>query len=79
MYKKAKNEFMASICEEQIRLLKYQQQLEQQYGKSFVDLSLRDTIKELLSLKQPKLADKLRSEFKVSEKMYVVNNSFAMF
>lgn len=73
MYKRAKNEFMASICEEQIKLLKYQQQLEQQlqFGKTLVDLSLRDTIKELLSAKQSKLADKLRSEFKVSEKMYV--------
>lgn len=69
MYRKAKNEFMLNVCEEQVRLLKYQQQLEQQFGKWMVDLSLRDTIKELLSLNQQKLADKLRSEFKVSEKM----------
>ncbi|ODM96537.1 Vacuolar protein sorting-associated protein 16 [Orchesella cincta] len=70
MYKKSKNEFMASVCEEQVKLLKYQQTLQQQYGKDFIDLSLRDTIKELLSMKELKLAEKLRSEFKVSEKMF---------
>ncbi|CAG7833384.1 unnamed protein product, partial [Allacma fusca] len=70
MYKKAKNDFMASLCEEQHRLLKYQISLEQKYSKNCLDLTLRDTIKFLLNLKEVKLADKLRTEFKVSDKMY---------
>ncbi len=70
MYKKGKNDFLANLCEEQHKLLKYQQQWDQQFGQTFSNLSLRDTIKALLGLKQNKLAEKLKSEFKVSEKMY---------
>lgn len=70
MYKKGKNDFLASLCEEQHKLLKYQQQWDAQFSHNFTDLSLRDTIKALLVLKQIKLAEKLKSEFKVSEKMY---------
>lgn len=70
LYKKGKNDFIASLCEEQHRLLKCQQKLEQKCNQRFVDLSLRDTIKTLLLLKENKLADGLRTDFKVSEKMY---------
>jgi len=70
MYKKGKNDFMANLCEEQHKLLKYQLQWDEQFDREFRDLSLRDTIKNLLSLKQTKLAEKLKSEFKVSDKMY---------
>lgn len=68
MYKKGKNDFLANLCEEQHKLLKYQQQWDQQFGQTFTSLSLRDTIKAMLVLKQIKLAEKLKSEFKVSDK-----------
>jgi hypothetical protein len=72
MYKRGKNDFMATMCEEQHKLLKYQQQWDLQLSTSLVDLSLRETIKTLLSIGQIKFAEKLKNEFKVSEKMYVI-------
>jgi len=69
MYKRSKNEFMASMCEEQQRLVKYQQQWSLQFHIPLSDLSLRDTIKTLLSHGQSKYAEKLKNEFKISEKM----------
>jgi len=56
--------------EEQHRLLKYQISLEQKYNQTCTDLTLRETIKMLLSLKEGKLADKLRTEFKVPDRIY---------
>lgn len=69
LYIKGKNDFAASLCEEQNKLLKHQLALEQQYHNSFVNLSLRDTIKALLVIKEVKIADKLRAEYKVSDRM----------
>ena len=69
IYANRKNEIMAGLCEEQIKLLKHQQSLEQQYGDPFLNLSLRDTIKKLLTKKEVKIAEKMRSEYKVSERV----------
>ena len=69
LYLKGKNDFAASLCEEQNKLLKHQLSLEQKYNNTFVNLSLRDTIKTLLIIKEVKMAEKLRQEYKVSDRM----------
>ena len=69
MYKKAKDDFMANLCEEQSRLLKYQMNMEQKFNRDCVEFTLRDTIKLLLQMREVKLADKLRMEFKVPDRM----------
>ena len=58
------------IGEETRKLLKYQAGLEEKLGKPFLNLSLHDTLSRLLEEKEVKLADKLRSEFRISERKY---------
>ncbi|XP_075231443.1 vacuolar protein sorting 16 [Lycorma delicatula] len=69
-YKRAKNELNASFCDEQLKLRRYQRTLEEKYHRDFLDKSLHDTIKLLLMMKEYKLADKLRSEYKVPDRRY---------
>ena len=72
LYKKAKGaEFRQSAVDETYRLLKYQTGLEDKFGKTFVDKSLHQTLGLLLADGETKLADKLKSEFKVSDRRYL--------
>ena len=57
------------LCEEQKRLLVKQKELEQKFKREFVDLSLRDTIYRLLTMKEVKIADELRATYRFSERM----------
>jgi len=70
-FKRAREDFSANIAEENHKLLKYQASLEEKLGKPFLNQSLHDTIVHLLEEKEVKLADKLKSEFKVSERKYL--------
>lgn len=67
-FKKARNEFHTSLCERQLKLLKYQRTLEEKFHRDFVNKSLHDTMKMLLCMKQVKLAEGLRSEYKVPDR-----------
>ena len=69
-FKKSKEEFNLSICEESHKLIKYQSMLEEKLGKLYINLSLHQTLDQLLREKEVKLADKLKSEFKLSERKY---------
>lgn len=69
-YKKAKLDLHASFCEEQLKLLKYQRSLEEKFKRDFVGKSLHATVKLLLSAPEVKLADKLRTEYKVPDRRY---------
>ncbi|CAH1401892.1 unnamed protein product [Nezara viridula] len=69
-YKKAKLDLHASFCEEQLKLLKYQRSLEEKFKRDFVGKSLHATVKLLLSAQEVKLADKLRTEYKVPDRRY---------
>ena len=44
--------------------------LEEKLGKLYVNLSLHQTLHQLLQDRELKLADKLKSEFKLSERKY---------
>ncbi|KAI8421023.1 hypothetical protein MSG28_008153 [Choristoneura fumiferana] len=69
-YKKGKNDLGVSICEDARKLYKQQSSLQETYGESFVGLSLHDTVKKLLNQGEIKLADKLRSEYKMPDRRY---------
>jgi len=69
-FKRGREDFNQSMADETHRLLKYQAGLEEKLGKPFTDLSLHDTLSMLLEQKEMKLADKLKSEFKISERKY---------
>lgn len=60
------------MIEDQIRLLAYQQSLESETpGKTFVGLSVNDTIRQCILNGAPKKADKVKSDFKVPDKRSV--------
>nr|CAD7587886.1 unnamed protein product [Timema genevievae] len=69
-YRSARNEFAATMCEEQQKLLKYQTTLEDKFRREFVGLSVHDTVHLLLMLNEVKLAEKLRAEYKVPDRRY---------
>lgn len=69
-YKNARNDFLATACDEQLKLLKFQRDLEDKFRREFLGRSLYDTVEILLSLKEFKLANTLRAEFKVPDRRY---------
>jgi vacuolar protein sorting-associated protein 16 len=69
-YKKAQKPVETELCDETRKLLKLQQILDKKYTIDFSGLSLHATIKHLLNLGDVKLADKMRSEYKVPERRY---------
>ncbi|CAH1635593.1 unnamed protein product [Spodoptera littoralis] len=69
-YKKGKNDLGVSICEDGRKLCKQQSSLQETYGTSFVGLSLHDSVRTLLEQGETKLADKLRSEYRMPDRRY---------
>ncbi|XP_054707259.1 vacuolar protein sorting-associated protein 16 homolog [Uloborus diversus] len=69
-YKKAKNDFAAQITEEQLKLIKYQISFEEKFPQNYHNLSLHETIKQLLTHRESRLADDLRREFKVPDRRF---------
>ncbi|XP_053980459.1 vacuolar protein sorting-associated protein 16 homolog [Hylaeus anthracinus] len=69
-FKMARNDTNAALTEEQIKLLRYQRTLEDTLHKSIVGKPLHDTVKLLLLSKELKLADKLRSEYRIPDRRY---------
>lgn len=60
------------MVEDQIKLLTFQQALEQEStGKTYVGLSINDTVRSCIISGLTKKADKLRSDFKIPDKRYV--------
>nr|XP_015927027.1 vacuolar protein sorting-associated protein 16 homolog [Parasteatoda tepidariorum] len=69
-YKKAKNDFATQITEEQLKLLKYQIGYEEKFHEDFKNLSLHQTMKQLLIRREFKHAEELRKDFKVPDRRY---------
>lgn len=70
MYRKAKNDFAAQHTEEQIRLMKYQVKLKEKHMPNYMDLSVHETVKELLTNREFKLAEELKKEFRVPDRRF---------
>ncbi|KXJ28267.1 vacuolar protein sorting-associated protein 16 homolog [Exaiptasia diaphana] len=62
--------FYSKCTDEFIKLLDYQNRLENEQRKPFVDLSLSDTISQCIRLRNFKAADQLKKEFKVPDKRF---------
>ncbi|KAF2892196.1 hypothetical protein ILUMI_13977 [Ignelater luminosus] len=69
-YKKARNDVCASMCDEALKLLKYQRTLEDKHKEGFVGKSVHDTCKRLLELMDVKEAEKMRGNFKIPERRF---------
>ncbi|OAD57104.1 Vacuolar protein sorting-associated protein 16 like protein [Eufriesea mexicana] len=69
-FKLACNDTNAALTEEQIKLLRYQRSIEELLQKSIIGKPLHDTVKILLLHNELKLADKLRSEYRISDRRY---------
>ncbi|XP_033327025.1 vacuolar protein sorting 16 [Megalopta genalis] len=69
-FKLARNDTNAALTEEQVKLLRYQKSLEEMLHESVVGKPLHDTVKILLLQNELKLADKLRSEYRISDRRY---------
>ncbi|XP_012286642.1 vacuolar protein sorting-associated protein 16 homolog [Orussus abietinus] len=69
-FKLARNDSKALLTEDQIKLLRYQRSLEETLHESVVGKPLHDTVKLLLLQDKLKLADKLRSEYKIPDRRY---------
>lgn len=60
---------LRALSDEQRRLLKYQVQLEKKFNRSYLDRSLCDTFRALLEERQFRLADELRKEFSIGDRL----------
>ncbi|XP_026744401.1 vacuolar protein sorting-associated protein 16 homolog [Trichoplusia ni] len=69
-YKKGKNDLGVTVCEDARKLCKQQSTLQETYGRGYIGLSLHDTVRKLLEHGEIKLADKLRSEYKMPDRRY---------
>ncbi|CAK9821167.1 Vacuolar protein sorting-associated protein 16 homolog [Anthophora plagiata] len=69
-FKLARNDTNAALTEEQIKLLRYQKSLEETLHESIVGKPLHDTVKILLLHNELKLAEKLRSEYRIPDRRY---------
>ena len=70
LFKKAKNEPLAALAEDHHKLLKTQRNLEEKMGKDFVGLTLHQTLEDLVMCEDLKMADKIRQDFKLSDRRY---------
>uniref|UniRef100_A0A8B9TFR8 Vacuolar protein sorting-associated protein 16 homolog n=1 Tax=Anas platyrhynchos TaxID=8839 RepID=A0A8B9TFR8_ANAPL len=69
-YYKAKNEFAAKATEDQIKLLRLQRHLQEDFDKPYLDLSLHDTVSTLILDGHYKKAEQLYRDFKIPDKRY---------
>jgi hypothetical protein len=64
------SKFQVQATEEQIRLLEFQSRLEDQFGKRFLDLSVSDTLYQLIYQGYHRQAETLRKEFHIPDIRY---------
>uniref|UniRef100_A0A8C7E383 Vacuolar protein sorting-associated protein 16 homolog n=1 Tax=Naja naja TaxID=35670 RepID=A0A8C7E383_NAJNA len=69
-YYKAKNEFAAKATEDQIKLLRQQRRFQDEFDKPYVDLSLHDTVYNLILDGKHKFAEHLYRDFRIPDKRF---------
>jgi len=70
LFGKSKAEASVSLVEDNIKLLKAQNNLEDKLGRDLIGLSLHQTIELLIEQDDLKSAEKLKSEFKLSDRRF---------
>ncbi|XP_053678723.1 vacuolar protein sorting-associated protein 16 homolog [Anopheles nili] len=69
-YRKAGKAIEADLCDETKKLIRHQKLLNDKWQKDFFGLSLHALIRKLLQLGDQRYAEKLKSEFKMSDRRY---------
>ncbi|XP_060525392.1 vacuolar protein sorting-associated protein 16 homolog isoform X2 [Cylas formicarius] len=71
-YKKGRKELCATLCEESLKLLRFQRDVQDKLklGDRLVGKSVHETCKTLLELKEPKQAEKVKNDFKIPDRRY---------
>ena len=72
-FKNANAEPLDALAKDHHMLLKSQATLQEKLGKDFVGLTLHKTLSYLIQGDEIKLADKLRQDFKLTDRRYVMN------
>lgn len=70
-YKKGRKDLYASMCEESIKLLRFQRDIEEKIPgtkNKLIGKTVHETCKLLLDINDLKLAEKFKNEYKVSDK-----------
>lgn len=71
-YKKGRKDLHASMCDEALKLTRYQRDLEESLNAKgkFQGKSVHETFKLLLEMREYRLSEKFKGDFKISEKRY---------
>jgi vacuolar protein sorting-associated protein 16 len=69
-YKRAHKDIEAELSDDHRKLMKQQKSFEEKYSREFYGLPLHDTVKELLILGDIKSAEKIRNDYKMSDKHF---------
>ncbi|KAJ8956522.1 hypothetical protein NQ318_019242 [Aromia moschata] len=72
-YKKGRKELYVSMCDETLKLLRFQRDFEEKQPNAknkFIGKSVHDTCKLLLEMNEAKLAEKFRNDYKIPDKRY---------
>lgn len=73
-YKKGRKDLYASMCEESIKLIRFQRDLEEKLPgakNKFIGNTVHDTCKLLLEMDEVKLAEKFKNDYKIPDKRYL--------
>ncbi|XP_035910618.1 vacuolar protein sorting-associated protein 16 homolog [Anopheles stephensi] len=69
-YRKASKTIEADLADETKKLIRHQKLLQDKYQKDFFGLALHAMVRKLLQLGDQRYAEKLKSEFKMSDRRY---------
>ncbi|CAG9822683.1 unnamed protein product [Phaedon cochleariae] len=72
-YKKGRRDLNSSMCDDYIKTIRFQREVEEKVPgakNKFIGKSIHDTCKILLEMKETKLAEKFRNDFKIPDKRY---------
>ena len=75
-FKNANAEPLEALAKDHHMLLKSQVQLQEKLGKDFVGLTLHQTLSDLIQGDEIKQADKLKQDFKLTDRRYVFGSTF---
>lgn len=72
-YKKGRKDLYAGMCDEALKLLRFQRDTEEKLPATknkLVGLSVHNTCKLLLEMNEAKLAEKFRNDYKIPDKRF---------
>lgn len=69
-YKRAHKDVEAELTDDHRKLMKQQKSFEEKYSRTFQALPLHDTVRELLILGDIKSAEKIKSDYRMSDKHF---------